>query len=163
MFRRIKALSLLLLLCLAPVALAGGKKDTSAVISFHIETDVNENPKMIFPVQFGNQTKYFRRVSEVSTRDVASFSPFPDETGTSFGMALLLKPGAVNRISAITATNLDKWLVARFNGRIVDAVRIDKQITDGVLVIWKGVAIEEINELDKTVPRIGAENTKKKK
>ena len=46
--------------------------------------------------------------------------------------------------------------------RFVDAVIIDKPVTDGYLIIWKGVTLEEINLYDKVAPRIGAEKKKKK-
>jgi hypothetical protein len=164
MLHRIKTLAALLLLCLAPAADAGGKKEDTPVISFHMETDATDNPKMITPVPIGgNQVKYFRRMSEISMKDVVAFGPFPDDLGgNTFGMALVLKPNAKNRIAASTAVNIDRWLIARVNGTVRDGVRIDKAINDGVLVIWKGVTIEEINLLDKTLPRIGAEDGKKK-
>jgi len=164
MLHRIKTLAALFLLCLAPVAGAGGKKEDTPVISFHMETDASDNPKMIFPLQFGNQVRYFRRMSEISMKDVTAFGPFPDDQGgNTYGMALRLKSNAASRLAASTATNLEKWMVARVNGNVVDAVRIDKQIDDGILVIWKGVTIEEINLLDKTIPRMGAAEAKGKK
>lgn len=164
MFHRIKAFTAFFLLCLAPLANAGGKKEDTPVISFHMETEATDNPKMISPVPFGNQTKYFRRMSEISIKDVTAFGPFPDDLGgNTYGLALRLKPNAATRLAAITATNIDRWMIARVNGRAVDAVRIDKQISDGVIVIWKGVTLDEINLLDKALPRIGAPDGKKKK
>jgi len=165
MLHRLKTLAALFLLCLAPAAEAGGKKEETPVISFHMETDPTDNPKMITPVPIGaNQVKYFRRLSEITMKDVVAFGPFPDDLGgNTYGMALRLKPNAANRISASTAVNIDRWMIARVNGRVVDGVRIDKQITDGMLIIWKGVTIDEINLLDKSIPRIGAPDGKKKK
>ncbi len=164
MLHRIKTLAALVLLCLAPLSEAGGKKEETPVISFHLETDSTDNPKMIFPLQFGNQVRYFRRLSEITMKDVTAFGPFPDEVGgNTYGLALRLKSNAATRLGASTATNLDKWMVARVNGRVVDAVRIDRQIDDGVLVIWKGVSLDEINLMDKTIPRIGAAEAKGKK
>ena len=81
-------------------------------------------------------------------------------------MAIRLKPHVANRLSAITNVNLDRWMASSVNGRIRDAVKIDKQIEDGTLVIWRGVELAEINSLDKTIPRIGKEKPmgdKKKK
>ena len=51
----------------------------------------------------------------------------------------------------------------RVNGRVIDAVMIDKSIEDGYLIIWKGVTLGEINIYDKSVPRIGAKDAKGKK
>ncbi|WAC17954.1 hypothetical protein OVA24_11970 [Luteolibacter sp. SL250] len=164
MLHRIKTLATLFLLCLAPAADAGGKKEDTPVISFHMETDATDNPKMITEVPIGgNQVKYFRRMSEITMKDVVAFGPFPDDLGgNTYGMALVLKPNAKRRLAASTAVNIDRWMIARVNGTVRDGVRIDKPVEDGVLVIWKGVTIEEINHLDKTLPRIGAEAAKEK-
>jgi hypothetical protein len=165
MFHRIKTLAALFLLCLAPVAMAGGKNEDTPVISFHIETESTDNPKMIFPQRMEDgKVRYFRRLSDVSSKDVAAFGPFPDDGGgETYGIALQLKPAAARRLSAITAVSDGKWMVARVNGRVVDAVIIDKQIEDGYLIIWRGVTLAEINVYDKIVPRIGASDVEKKK
>lgn len=164
MLHRIKTLAALAFLCVAPTALAGGKADDAPVISFHVETEATDNPKMTFPLQVGGQVRYFRLLSEVSSRDVAAFGPFPDSVGgDTYGIALQLKSSAARRLSAMTATNQGKWLVARVNGLPRDAVVIDKQIDDGFLIIWKGVTLQEINTYDKLAPRIGAKDDKKKK
>jgi hypothetical protein len=46
-------------------------------------------------------------------------------------------------------------MIAMVNGRVVDAVIVDKQIDDGVLVIWKGIGQAEVDAFDSQVPRIG--------
>ena len=138
-----------------PLVNAGGKRDQMAGISFHIETDPGENPKMVFNQFVAGQQRVFRRVPEVSAKDIAAFNPFPSRDGEGFGLLLQLKPGARNRIAGITTANNGRWLIARVNGRIVDGVIIDKEITDGQLVIWKGVAPSEVKAMDKILPRIG--------
>jgi len=164
MLHRIKTLATLAFLCLVPIAHAGGKKDDAPVVSFHVETEATDNPKMTFPMQVGGQVRYFRLLSDISFKDVAAFSPFPDNLGgETFGVALQLKGPAGRRLSAMSATNQGKWLVARVNGFPRDAVVIDKQIDDGFLIIWKGITLQEINTWDKETPRIGAKDVKKKK
>ncbi len=164
MFHWTKTLAALFLLCLTPLANAGGKKEETPVISFHVETEATDNPKMIFPQQMPDgKTRYFRRLSDISAKDVVAFGPFPDDLGgETYGVALQLKPNAASRLSAVTASNLGKWMVARVNGRVVDGVVIDKQIEDGFIIIWKGVTLAEINLYDKAAPRIGAKGPKKK-
>ena len=41
------------------------------------------------------------------------------------------------------------------NGQPHGVVRIDRPISDGILVIWKGVKLEHIRFYDETLPRIG--------
>lgn len=148
---------LMLLLAALPVAPlhAGGKKDSQAKISFHIQADRNENPKMIFPQLTNGRQLFYRRMSEVNERDIANFNPFPSRDGEGFGLLLQLKPGAINRINAVTTENINRWMVAMVNGRVVDAVFIEKPVNDGQLVIWKGIGAGEIQALDKKFPRIG--------
>lgn len=148
---------------LAPAKLsAAGKADNKASLSFHIETEASDNPKMIFPHTLNNgQTRYFRRLPEISTKDVISYSPFPSDAGEGYGAVFRLRESAGKRLSALTNINQGKWLVAQVNGRIVDAVIIDQPINDGVLVVWKGITLADLTIFDKSTKR-GGEDDKKK-
>ncbi len=148
---------LILLLAALPFspALAGGKKNNEVKITFHLQADANENPKMIFPQLTNGREVFYRRLSEVSERDIAHFNPFPSRDGDGYGLLLQLKPGAVTRINAVTSDNINRWLLAMVNGRVVDAVFIEKPINDGQLVIWKNVGEGEVHAMDKKFPRIG--------
>ncbi len=127
-----------------------------------METEASDNPKMIFPQMAAGQTRYFRRSPDIITKDVAAFSPFPSEFGEDYGMVFKLKSNAANRLSALTNVNQGKWVIAQINGRVVDGFLIDKQVDDGVIVIWKGVTLADIALFDAEVPRIGAKEKKKK-
>jgi len=157
------ALTLMLCIALAPSLFAGGKKQDKASVSFHMETEGTDNPKMIFPQLTHGKTRYFRRMPEVSIKDVVAFSPFPSEFDGDYGIVFKLKGNAANRLSAITSANIGKWMVAQVNGRTVDGVSIDKQVDDGVVVVWKGVTLPDIAAFDKVLPRLGQEGKKKKK
>ncbi len=158
----VSALSMMLIVALSPTLLASGKKEMKTTLSFHLETEATDNPKMIFPQLANGETRYFRRMPEVTTKDVVSFSPFPSEIGDGYGIVFKLKPSAVNRLAAVTNANQGKWLIAQVNGRVVDGVLIDKQISDGFIVIWKGVTLDDVTLFDKDLPRINAEDKKKK-
>ncbi|MFT4176636.1 MAG: hypothetical protein QM627_08250 [Luteolibacter sp.] len=161
--RRFAALLILVLFALAPTSFAGGKRGEKSQVSFHMETEESDNPKMIFSYEVAGKKRFFRRLPEVSLRDVTSFSPFPSDDGASYGLVFRLKPNAGNRLNAITSVNQGKWLVASVNGRFVDAVLIDKPVTDGLIVVWQGVSLPEIQLLDQTLPRFGEKKPKKKK
>ena len=161
--RRLAFFMLLVAACV-PVVLAGGKADTKATLSFHIETEATDNPKMIFAQQTNGQTRYFRRMPEISTKDVLSFNPFPsDAGGDDYGIVFKLKDNAARRLSAITNINQGRWLISQLNGRVVDGVLIDKQIDDGFVVVWKGATLADIKVFDASLPRMGKEGNKKKK
>lgn len=151
-FRRLFTLCILALLMLP--AVAGGKKKTSG-ISFHIETDAGENPKMVAPQFVAGKERYFRRMPDIATQDIAAFNPFPSQDGDGFGVIFQLKGRGKNRLAALTVANTGRWLLARVNGRAIDAVLINRQITDGEIVIWKGISLAEVQEFDKSFPRLG--------
>ncbi len=148
-------------LALASPLFASGKKENKASVTFHIETEASENPKMIFPQVVGEQTRYFRRMPEIGMKDIVSFSPFPSDVGEGFGIVFRLKSNAVNRFAAITAANQGRWLISQVNGRAVDGVIIDKQVNDGFIVIWKGVTLADVELLDEELPRADEANKKK--
>ncbi len=148
-------------LALAPPLFGGGKNENKASVTFHLETEATDNPKMIFPQMIGEQTRYFRRMPEIGMKDFVSFIPFPSDTSEDFGIVFKLKTNAMNRFAAVTAANQGRWLIAQVNGRAVDAVIIDKQVNDGFIVIWKGVTPADVKLLDEELPRADEVNKKK--
>jgi hypothetical protein len=148
-------------LLLLPAAQAGGKAGEKPSVSFHMQMDATDNPKMIFPQVMDGETRYFSRSPDISVKDIAAFSPFPSEDGQSYGVAFQLKPPAARRLSALTGINRGRWMVSQVSGRVVDGVMIDQQVNDGFIIIWKGVTLAEIELYDKLAPRIGAAKKKK--
>jgi len=158
---RLAALVMMLVLAPGSAVFAGSKADKKASISFHMETQATDNPKMIFPQAANGQTRYFLRNPEISTKDAVSFSPFPSDAG-DFGIVFKLKENAARRLAAITNANQGRWMAAMLNGRVVDGVLIDKQVDDGVAVVWKGATLADIAASDESLPRVGQEGRKKK-
>lgn len=141
----------------AGLAFAGGDKGKPANVSFHMETEGTDNPKMIFPHEMMGKQRFFRRIPEISSKDFVAFSPFPAEDQASYGAVFQLKDNARRRLAAVTSVNQGRWLACQAFGRIVDAVLIDAPVEDGVVVVWKNLTLEEIRQIDKTLPRIGGE------
>jgi hypothetical protein len=159
---RLTALFMIVSLLLTPAVHASGKKEPKVSVLFHMETEASDNPKMIFPQLANGQQRFFRRMPEFSTKDIVSFSPFASQFDGDYGIVFRLKGNAANRLVAISNANQGRWMVTQINGRVVDGVMIDKQIDDGVLVIWKGVTLADIATLDEAFPRVGEEGKKKK-
>ncbi|MBC7980208.1 MAG: hypothetical protein H7Y36_06570 [Armatimonadetes bacterium] len=110
---------------------------------------------MIFPQEVAGNQRFFRRIPEIASRDFVAFTPFPADDQESYGIVFQLKDNARRRYAAVTSVNQGKWLVCQAYGRLVDGVLVDGPVDDGVIVIWKGLTLEEIHELDKGLPRIG--------
>lgn len=144
----------LFLLFPAGEALAGGSKGKKVNVSFHLETEGTDNPKMIFPHAVSGKQRFFRRIPDISSKDLVAFTPFPANDQASYGVVFQLRDVARNRFAAVSTNSSGKWLVSQAFGRLVDAVLIDEPVTDGGIVIWQGLTLEEIKELDKALPRI---------
>lgn len=154
------ALILTLLAVFPALPASAGAKRGKATVSFHMQTVSTDNPKMIFPHVSNGRTRYFLRMPEISTKDVAAFSPFPSDLG-DYGLVFKLKPNSAQRLAAVTNANQGQWMAAQVNGRPVDGVLIDKPVTDGVLVVWSGLTMADVEIFDKAFPRIGSEGKKK--
>lgn len=164
MHPRLAALLILVVSALlTPAGFAGSKADVKASLSFHMETDAIDNPKMTFSQLTNGKIRYFRRMPEITTRDVVSFSPFPAEGGTGYGIMFKLNDSAAKRLSAVTNANQGRWMITQMNGRVVDGVFIDQTINDGVVVVWKDATLADIKVFDDSLPRIGQDGKKNKK
>ncbi|MES2920507.1 MAG: hypothetical protein V4819_03115 [Verrucomicrobiota bacterium] len=157
---RIATLTMMVLLAMATGVFAGGKKEEKTSVTFHLQAEATDNQKMTFTQLANGKLQYFHRLPEISMKDIALFNPFPSTVGDDYGLVFRLKPSASERLAAITAANQGRWMIAQINGRVVDGVTIDKQITDGVIVIWKGVTLADVELLDKELKRAGAEKKK---
>ncbi len=155
------ALAAIFTLVVTPCSKAGGTPGEVGMVTFHLETDVNENPKMIFSQMDNGKQRFFRRIPEITMKDMVAFCPFPAGTGEEYGLAFQLKESAKRRLNALSIANQGKFLLAQVNGRVVDGVVIDKPVDDGGIVIWKGITLDDLKLFDKALPRIGDKDKKK--
>lgn len=143
-------------MALAPTAFAGGKKENKVSVTFHLEADATDNPKMTFTQMANGQKRFFNRLPEISTKDIVAFSPFPADVGEGYGVVFRVKGNVANRLAALTNANVGRFVISQINGRVMDGFLIDKQIDDGCVVIWKGVTLADVTLLDAEIPRFGA-------
>ncbi len=141
-----------------PTASGMGKRPKKNQLTFHIESDVSDGPKMVFPLQMGNKKRFFQKTPVTFNREITSLKHFPAEDGT-YGATFTFSKAARTRIAAFTNQNQGKWIVAMLNGRAVDGVYIDAAVTDGRLVIWQGIKQVEIIRFEYALPLTG-ENQK---
>lgn len=132
------------------------------MVTFHLETDTGGSAKMTFPQMDNGKQRFFLKLPEFSMKDIVAFKPFPSGNNDAYGLVFQLKDHGRRHLNAMSIANQGKFLLAQANGRIVDGVMIDKQVDDGLLVIWKGITLNEIKLFDKVLPRIGDKGKKKK-
>jgi len=146
--------SILAISMAAPSAFAMGKRPEKNRLTFHLEGDATDGPKMVFPLPMGNKKRFFKKSPLTFTKEIISFKHFVAEDG-NYGATFSFDKGAFNRIAALTTQNQGKWLVAMLNGRPVDAVYIDRPVRDGRLVIWQGIKQVEIIRFEYALPLTG--------
>jgi len=131
-----------------------GEKQNKNTLTFHLQGDQTDGPKMVFPLPMGDQKGFFRKSPLTLTKEILAYTPFFSDDGTA-GATFAFSQKASTRIAALTTENQGKWIIAMLNGRPVDFLRIDNPVHDGRLVIWRGIKESEILAFDYVLPHIG--------
>ncbi|MGA0899331.1 MAG: hypothetical protein ACO3SO_02870 [Luteolibacter sp.] len=149
MFARIGTLLFLFVLFPQAVHAAGSKKG-KAQVSFHLQADLGDSPKMVYPMMVSGKRMNFKRMPEIQTTDVAGYRALPSKKHEGiYDIVLLLKPHASKRLQNITNINRGLYMASQLNGRTGEAMLIDAQINDGSLVIWGVANAEDLQTLAK--------------
>lgn len=134
-------------------AFAGGKKAPPMSVSFHLQSDPGD--RQVFKQLTAGKEIFFSKSAVLTEKNFVAFRPFPSEDDQSYGVVFQLDKVGASRLQAISAANRGKLLVALVNGQVRDAVLVDQPVDDGLIVIWKRVALPEIRQADQLMPRIG--------
>jgi len=145
----------LVLTQLSGSAMANGKKAPPTAVTFHLQGTAAETPKFTREVETLAGRHFFRKVPEITTKDIIAFAPFPADDNSTYGIVFKLNKRAAQRINAVTNLNRGKLLLANVNGQAIGVVKIDGPVKDGQLVIWSGIKADEIKLYDTLAPRIG--------
>lgn len=148
-------IALAFFLALPAASIAGGKKGAPVSVSFHLQGDAGEGQKFVFPFKTAGQQIYYRKNPEFSLKDIIAFQSFPSEDPSSYGLILQLNKVGRQRLASMSASNNGKFLLAMVNGTVRDAVLIDRQVNDGLLVIWQRIGAAEVRAADTLMPKIG--------
>lgn len=133
-----------------------GKQYKLYLVTFHLEGEETDNPKMITPVKLGQEHRqyYFSKIPSFTDHDIQWFYPFSAADGVSYGAAFRMKEHAAVELKAITLTNQGKLLGLRCSDSPLQAVLIDRPIDDGVVVIWSGLQQRHLQEFRKRFPHV---------
>ena len=150
MFARIAILLFVAVLLPSPLQAAGSKKG-KAQVSFHLQADPGDAPKMVYPLQVADKQMGFKRMPEIQTQDIAGYKAVPSKTqqGT-YDIVVQLKPKAAKRLQNITNAHRGRYMASQLNGRTGEPMLINAQINDGVLVVWGVANAEDLKILEKT-------------
>lgn len=128
-------------------------KKEKVVITVHSQGNDMDSPKTIFRRDLNGKSTIFKIIPEFSTQSVAAIHPFPADDGT-YGVTLKLDFKGTQSLDLVTRLRQGEILMSMVNGTVVDAVRIDRPISDGVFTIWKGFSPELVTLLEEKHPPI---------
>lgn len=155
-------LFLLLSFLFTGFALAKGKQGQTVVINFFLEATNEDGGKLTFPWQTSVGKKFFKKGAVFKTDQIVAQRPFPSpHSETGYGMIFQFNKQASAHLQNLTADNRNhgKYIIVFINNKSLDMLRIDKEVKDGIICVWRGLAPSDVHLADKLVPRIG-ENVK---
>ncbi len=129
-------------------------RENKLLITTHVQTDQMEHKSELMPVTIAGEDMIFRKIPEFSQRSISGFEPFEAANNDGFGVVLQLDTKGRNALDLATRQNTGLAMLTIVNGLPIDMVEIDKPITDGRFIIWRGLSQRTIDEMDKFYPRI---------
>lgn len=143
---------LLLLLGLLP-ACETFKGDPKVLITVFSQGNEMDSPKSIFRRPIEGENMVFKVIPEFTTQSVVAYHPFTAKDGTN-GVAVKLDFKGANALELVTRMRQGEVLMTMVNGTVVDYVRINRVISDGIFTIWRGLPDELIAAMEKKYPHI---------
>lgn len=136
------------LLLAAESAVAGDGKQKHT-IAFHAEAmGAPDGKTRTFEHQVSGEMRNFEMTPTISHMEFAGFVPFRAEDG-SFAAVFLLDNHGKLKLEQMTAAKKTTHVVATVDMKPVDVMVIDRDIKDGVIVLWKGLSPEHVQYLEK--------------
>ncbi len=149
----------LLALCALLALGAAGKSGPLIAVRFHGETSALDGT-FAMPVVFDGAVParriFVERIPMISEANIVAFFPFPATDGRGgFGAEFQLDRHGQLALSNLSLAKRGTLVAVMVNGRAVTPLRVDRPITDGLIVIPFGLTETEIAALEKSFPRIG--------
>ena len=99
-------------------------------------------------MSIANNIHYFSKNPVFSNEDIQMIKVFKSVEQDTLGMTCFLNPNGRRKLERISTQNVSSWLVCIINGKPVDFIYVDREITDGQIVVWKNI---EATDLDKMI------------
>jgi len=130
----------------------------------HLQAGGYDSKNLVFGGRLPGTTStiYFRKLPELSQKQIIAFYPFPAEEveGSqfegSYGAVFVLNKEGRRRLKNLSLANLGKYLVININGGSVDYLKITEPVSDGLLVAWQGIAPESLALMEKKHKRLSS-------
>ncbi len=130
-------------------------RENKMLITAHVQTDQIEHPSEVMTLPIGGQQMRFKKIPEFSQRSISGFQPFPAENEPGFyGVVLQLDTKGRNALDLASRMGHGMAILTMVNALPIDMVELDKPISDGRFIIWRGLSKQTIDEMDKFYPRL---------
>lgn len=129
-------------------------RENKLLITTHVQTEQLEHPSEVMRLPIGGQQMTFKKSPEFSQRSISAFEPFPAENNDGYGVVLQLDTKGRNALDLASREYHGMAFLTMIHGMPLDMVEIDKPITDGRFIIWRGLSKQTIDEMDKFYPRL---------
>lgn len=158
---RLRSLLLPFLALLGVCCLGAAKKDKNITVRFHLEAQKQDGESFVTPLPGGGVSgpAYIKKIPELSEFDIKSIYPFPAADGT-MGCAFRFDTHGRIALDTLSVENKGRVLIAIVGARPVSAMFIDRRVSDGVIMLSRGLTPEEIAKLEKRYPVMGAKKKK---
>lgn len=140
----------LLPVLLALLLVAAGKKEPEFSVRFYTETTTAGDDNLTVPVVVGNPPRktFISRIANISENDIVGIYPFVT-ADNQFGCVFVLDTHGQTMLDTISVEKRGTALIALVNGRQVVDMLIDRRIPDGIVVIPRGLTVDELAMLKK--------------
>lgn len=150
------------LLPLLAIGLMGAASKPKVTIRFHTQADASSGPQFTTTTKTpdSSQQMTISNVAQISESDILAIFPFPAANG-SMGCAFKLDAHGRVALETLSSEFRGSLLFGIVNGRVVTAMLIDRQITDGIITISSGLTPKDIEMMSKVFPTLGAKKDQK--
>ena len=122
----------------------------------HAETTKRDSDVFAMPLMMGQNTAeiFVEKMPIITEREVKAIYPFESPAG-GFGCYFKLDLHGSNAWEQMTSSLRDRFIIVMFNGRPLARLRIDRPVTDGIVMVPSGISPQEILLMGKRYVYIG--------
>ena len=136
---------------LSAPAQAGAKKAPAVMVRIYVETNQRDSSTFTVPLTWNGRTFYVSKVPVAMESDFTSMHPYRAADG-SFAAAFQLQDNTRLGLQTVSIANRGRLLVVVVNNRVITPLRIDREITDGIINVPTGLTEMDIRGLGDRLP-----------
>ncbi|MEI8234871.1 MAG: hypothetical protein WCH57_09330 [Verrucomicrobiota bacterium] len=153
--------SLRFLLPVLALALMAAASKPKVTIRFHTEANPKSGAQFTVSATMPDSSRQvtLSKFAEISESDIVAIYPFPASDGT-IGCALKLDDHGRVVLDSLSQEYHGTLLFGFVNSRPVAAMLIDRRVSDGIVIIPRGLRPEEVALMRKAFPVLGEKKGK---